>query len=413
MTKEELFLAIGQVEESRLSRTELSVQEPSPEQKEEPVMKKKRVTLGRVIRNLLVAAAIISMLGVTAYAAAAYLIFDSPEEMVTAVFGDQTGFDHKGVTTWSDPEKPGSLYEVPGYDRVPADEAVVQQEAAPLVEPVQQSISWNGYTLTIDANLYDHATKCGLVTYILENPNGLGYSIQNDGSVWFPGGEIMGFSQYGYSYIIQDQSNDTKLTATYYYQLRDAETTDLTIGFTQWASRTMEEEKQRIEEIKKELRQEITEEEALAYRKMSVGDQWPWFEENRTREENIESAYEEMAYLRLEDADACPDKILITESEQSEMSSVTVGNGAVTISPIAMTLRIQEIENLPEERITMVKIRFADGTEYVVVDENTLNHVFWVGDEKNMENTLMFNRIIDVNEVTSVIVDGNIELTVD
>ena len=95
------------------------------------------------------------------------------------------------------------------------------------------------------------------------------------------------------------------------------------------------------------------------------------------------------------------------------MSSVNVGNGAVTISPIAMTLRIQEIENLPEERITMVKIRFTDGTEYVVLEEYTANYIFWVGDENNMENTLMFNRIIDVNEVASVIVDGNIELTVD
>ena len=157
----------------------------------------------------------------------------------------------------------------------------------------------------------------------------------------------------------------------------------------------------------------MTEEEALAYWKKSVGDSWPWFEENRTREENIESALEELAYQRLEDPEVCPDKIRITESEQSEMTSITAGRGAVKISPIAISLMIQEIENLPEGRITTVKIQFADGTEYVVVDDYTLNHVFWVQDSNDTETTLMFNRIIDVKEVTSVTVDGNIQLTVD
>ena len=63
-----------------------------------------------------------------------------------------------GVTTWTDPEKPGSLYENPGFDRVPVDEALAETEVAPMVSPVGQSISWNGYTLRVDANLYDPAT---------------------------------------------------------------------------------------------------------------------------------------------------------------------------------------------------------------------------------------------------------------
>ena len=94
------------------------------------------------------------------------------------------------------------------------------------------------------------------------------------------------------------------------------------------------------------------------------------------------------------------------------MTSITVGNGAVKISAIAMTVKIQEIENLPEEFVDTVKIRFADGTEYVVVDDYTLNHVFWVGDAENTETTIMFNRIIDVDAVSSVLVNG-VELTAD
>lgn len=412
MKREDLFAAIGEVEESRLARTELAVQGPSAiVTKEEPAMKKKRVSTKRIIRNILVAAIIVSMLGVTVYAVGGYLIFESPEEMVTAIFGDQTGFDHgaRGEITDKDGNVLAQQYR---HDRVPADEAVVQQEVAPLVEAVGKSISWNGYTLTIDANLYDHATECGLVTYLLENPNGLSYSLQKDGQVWFPDGELVGFSHYGYSYIIQEQSSSTKLAATYYYQLRDRETTDLEISFTQWASVTQEEINQRIEEIKQQLRQEISEEEALEFQKAYVGDSWPWFEENRTREENIDAAYEAWAYERLEKVTTCPDKIVIPEQPQSEMASITLGDGAVTLSPIAMTLDMLAIDDGSGGSHTIV-IAFADGSEYVVEEDYTLNYVFHVGDAEGKESTYMFNRIIDVQDVAAVIIDDNVELTVD
>lgn len=64
MKREDLFLAIGAVEESRLARSELSV--PSRDTKEDKMMKARP---RRVIRNLLIAAIVISMLAVTAYAA--------------------------------------------------------------------------------------------------------------------------------------------------------------------------------------------------------------------------------------------------------------------------------------------------------------------------------------------------------
>lgn len=413
MTKEDLFLAIGQVEESRLARSELAVQDPSTvSDKEEPVMKKKSVSSGRIVRNILVAAIIISMLAVTAYAAVGYLIFDSPQEMLTCIFGDETGYDHSdgSVTPFEDGI---NVIIEPTYDRVPADEAVVEQEAAPLVDAVGKTISWQGYTLTIDANLYDSVTKCGLVTYTLENPAGLHYDLQSDGEVWFPGGEILDFGQYGYSYIVKDQSSDTKLTATYYYQLRDRDTTNLEIGFSQWASTTQEEIGQRVQEIKQELRQEIPEEEAYALYKEYQGDDWAWFEANRTREELLEGAYEILAFDRLNDAVTCPDKIIIPEQVRGEMTNITLGNGAATLSPIAVILRRQEIEDFSSSSINLVKIRFADGTEYVVQDGYVENRVFAVQDAEGKEATYMFNRIIDVKEVVSVIVDGNIELCVD
>lgn len=101
MRAEDLFQAIGSVEESRLARTELSV--PSRENQEDKTMK---IRPTRIIRNFFIAAVIVSMLAVTAYAVTGYLIFDSPEEMVSAIFGDQTGFDHNPGSIQPDPNGP-------------------------------------------------------------------------------------------------------------------------------------------------------------------------------------------------------------------------------------------------------------------------------------------------------------------
>ena len=64
MKAEELFLAIGEVESSRLTRSELTTARPSGQrEQEEPKMKKRNVS--RILRNLLVAALIVSALAVT------------------------------------------------------------------------------------------------------------------------------------------------------------------------------------------------------------------------------------------------------------------------------------------------------------------------------------------------------------
>lgn len=366
----------------------------------------------RIVRNLLVAVVIVSMLAVTAYAVTGFLIFDSPEELISFVFGNETGFDKAAAGEIIDSD--GNVVNVQhGFERIPADETVVAEDIAPHVSAVGQCISWEGYTLTIDANLYDAGTKCGLVTYILESDTPLGYSLQSDGEVWFPTGELVGFGQYGRSYIIQDQSTDTKLTATYYYRLMHPENTDLVITLSERAGRSKEEADRMLEELKQQLRQEISEEEALDFQKKYVGDSWPWFEENRTREENIEAGYEAMAYLKLEPAETCPDQIVIPETVQEEMSSITLGGGTVVLSPVAVTIKENQIENLGHSFMGLMKVKFADGTEYTVQDGYISNYVFNVSDSEGNEHTYMFNRIIDVNEVTSVVVDGGLELTMD
>lgn len=414
MKREDLFLAIGAVDDARLSRSEWSVREPSLTVMEEPKMMKARISKKRLLRNLLVAALIVSTLVVSVLAATGYLLFGGPEEMIAALFGDGTGYDHSEGNIRPDPNGPptGIIVE-PTFDRVPADETVVAEDIAPHVDTVGKSISWEGYTLTVDAVMYDSTTRCGLVTYVLESENSMDWRVQSDGEVWFPGVELVNFSQYGYSYIIQDQSGDSKLAATYYYQLRDPQSSDLVITLSERASRSAEEEQQMIEELKQQLRQEISEEEAIAFQKEYVGDAWPWFEENRTREENIDAAYEYWAYERLEEAAHCPEKIVISENTQSEMPSITLGGGTVVLSPIAVTIKEKQIENLGHSFMGLMKVRFDDGTEYVVQDGYISNYVFNVTDADGNEHTYMFNRVIDVDKVIAVVVDGNVELTLD
>ena len=403
MTREDLFLAIGMMEESRLQRSELEV----------TVTERKTKKNGRIFRNFLIAAIIVSILAVTAYAVAGYLIFESPQAMITAIFGDKTGYDHKGVTTWTDPEKPGSLYENPGFDRVPVDEALVETEVAPMVSPVGQSISWNGYTLRVDANLYDPATKCGVLTYTLENPEGIGgYETEENGKVWFTGFAPVSFNQYGYDYVIEDQCTETKFTAAYYYQLRYADDTDFVIEFTEGATVTKEEYEQLLSDKKEEIRRTVPEEEAIALKQQQLGDQLQWYLDTYTREEIIESGYTDMAYEQMEDIETCPDKIVIPEKSLGEMSNITLADGDITISPIAMYLDMTDWSDYPESYNALCIIRFVDGTEYVVRDETHENYMFAVGNGERNDVNYMFNRIIDVNEITSVVLDGGIEISV-
>ena len=416
MKQEDLFEAIGNVESSRLLRTELETGNvPHATDKEDKTMKLHSAK--RIIRNLLIAAVLVSMIGITAYAAIGYLIFDSPEEMLTSIFGDKTGYDHKDLTHWTDPEKPGEVYDNPAYDRVPVDEEVMQSEAAPLVTPVGQSISWMGYTLTVDANLYDQVTKCGLLTYTIENPNGLPhYEVANNGEVYFPEGEILHVNQYGYSYVVQDKTTENQLTATYYYQLRDPDETYLELTLSEYIIKNTEAYQEKLEAIREQLMREHTQEEALAFEKTYVSGDWDWFEENYTRDELIQKGYEAMLLMSQElkalDAQCvCPDSITIPEAALGEMSSLTLADGKIKVSPIAICVDTTEMQDYPNGYIAVTKLRFKDGTEYLVRDDATANYMFAVGNT-DREVTFMFNRMIDVGEISSVILDGGLEFSV-
>lgn len=454
MKREDLFLAIGYVEDSRLLRSELAVKEPSGDgHVEDAKMQKKQINIKRIIRNISVAVLIISMLGVTAYAVGGYIIFDSPEEMVEKIFGNETGYDHSdgGEKYFED----GALAAIePTFDRAPVDETVAAEEIVPYVSPVGQTISWKGYTLTVDAYLYDSTTECGFVTYLLENPNGLPeYQLQSTGEIWYEGmPDPVKTNQDGYPYIIQEKTTPNRLAVTCYFKARED---TLEINLQSQKRYTPDEFAALIEEDVAQLKQEMTPEEAMETVRQHLGeDAFEQAKQALSEEEFVESCYNEIVAretaVRLE-AEGNSEKISVSLENSTPLKRVTAGNGSVLVTPISIRTDITDLEflhtnsrgehRIHADNIDSVVIRYQDGTEYTVVDGYILNYVYgiielpegnvqtevfvspeedpagegyiYVENSKNYcLSTMMFNRIIDVDRIVSVVING-MELPID
>ena len=437
MRPEDLFLAIGAVEETRLARSELSV---SSEKKQED--RKMKVKPTRILRNLLIAALLVSMLAVTAYAVTGFLIYDSPEEMIAAIFGDETGFDHNEGSIRPDPNGPptGILVE-PTFDRVAADEAVVAEDVAPYVDPVGQSIFFDGYTLTVDSFMYDSATKCGFVTYLLENPSGVSeYKLGTNGEIWYEGvPDIVDANLYGYPFIIQEKTTDTCLAATYYFKNDNRWGDNLELSFSaEEPVLEPEETTKLLKELEADFRKNLTPAQAIEEAIKQIGR--AIFEENTRHlpdgmEMDMETyqqdyAYQVLTHLQFQrQYQTTENRLVIPLPENNPMPNIHAGNDGITVTPISMQIDVTDLTFLHEvqdgqvrvhaDNVDTVVIRYKDGTEYMVEDGYILNYTFalcssateWEEDNYNML-TYMFNRIIDIDEVAAVIINGT-ELPVD
>lgn len=420
MRREDLFLAIGTVEESRLARSEWKVQDPSAVTPvEEPEMQKKRMNVKRIVRNMLIAAVIVSMLAVTAYAVGGFLIFESPQQMLTSIFGDETGFDHKGVTDIENPWKPDDPIKNPAYDRVPVDETVMEEDIVPHVSAVGQSLSWNGCTLTVDAQMHDSTTGCGLITYTVSNPNGLPeYKLQPNGELWFPGGELLSFGEYGESYIIQEKTTDTVLAATYYYRLGTFEEDTFDITFRGLRDNmTREQFMIELEKEVKVLRDAYTEEEILEYVKEKLGEAYQEALEYDSEEELIAMGYNELAYPEVDKRYTCQEKIIVDCRGLGALEHVTLANGAVIITPICIQVDTTDMDFLhvgrpyiSSDSIDTLTLNYTDGSEYTIWADGVDNTLFALNTEKEPKGdsvlgVYMFNRIIDVEKIDTVTIN--------
>ena len=167
-----------------------------------------------------VAAVILVLLAGTALAVVGFTVYENPAAMLRAFFGENGTISSNGVVDIG--ERPEDFrFNLPGWERVPVDETLADELIVNYISAKTATISWDGYTLTVEANLYDSFTDSGILYYTVENPDGvIGYEIWPNGTLWFNPETISFFPRsnwHGTSYIDEAMSTAQKLYICEYY----------------------------------------------------------------------------------------------------------------------------------------------------------------------------------------------------
>ena len=315
--------------------------------------KKQNHHYGRRFTRMLVIAAVISvMLATTAFAYVGFTQYENPMEMLKTFFGAEKYTLEEGRTfTYQDAYGNEVEADLPDVEKVPLDEKVAEEDVAPYVSAVGQSLTFEDYTLTVEAHLYDSATDCGIVYYALENPNGVsGYEVFDDGVVWWPNGEMVQFlGASGENYVIEDETTDTKLSVAVYYC--GAKADSITLGF--YGNKT--------------------------------------------------------------------NRLSLSLDDGGGMDAIALADGDILVSPIGMKIDAGSMEFLRKvdtdgtllapmvDNIKTLIIRYKDGTEYVIhantEDQLTENYKYCIQTDEVYMRTYSFNRLIDIDQVKSVIIN--------
>ncbi len=333
MKREDLFLAIGEVEESRLARSEWNVS--SGRFKEEKPMKTRPT---HVIRNILAAAMVVTLLATTAFAATGFILYDNPLAMLNAFFG-----------TVRKPHGPDCACAEcraiePSFEREELNEELAEEAVAPNIIEVGETLIYEdtGLKYTVDAYLYDENTGCGLVYYTMERTEDraqypIDYKLEADGEIWQIPTPL---DQDCKMYLIQEESTPYTLKIAAYY---------------------------------------------------------------------IQSGQLGGNYLKFALSDG--QEITLSYENIGKMNSLTLAEGKIILSPIG--LAIYQGIGVPaasshDMNFHQVVIRYQDGTEYLVknsADGNlTMNFGYALIDTDKL--TYALNRLVDVDNVASVIIDG-------
>ena len=356
-------------------------------------------------RPLLVAALIALMLALVGCAVVyAMILFDSPADMISGLYGENTGFDQAAPRDVADPDKPDSSWTVPGYDKLPVEETVAQ-ELQKWVSPVGQSISADGFKLTVDAYVYDSATQCGLITMLLEHDtpisdDQLGVGI--DGCLGGIHGNLLNFNQYGWPYLIPEKTTENQLAFTFYFRADMRRGTNLLISFPDFDSQNRYQERQSIEQ---QLRQELSPEEAEAKLRALWGDELV-AETFADRMEQVPSAAYNVLAERAYEQNHMDEMICVSLPDSGSLPYRTFGQGGVYVNSLAVRIQTSRYAE-PGSDIHTLIFHMTDGTSFVVTDALTENTLFKRGIEHG-DSLYMLNSAINIDKIQSVEVAGSL-----
>lgn len=356
-------------------------------------------------RPLLVAALIALMLALVGCAVVyAMILFDSPADMISGLYGENTGFDQAAPRDVADPDKPDSSWTVPGYDKLPVEETVAQ-ELQKWVSPVGQSISADGFKLTVDAYVYDSATQCGLITMLLEHDtpisdDQLGVGI--DGCLGGIHGNLLNFNQYGWPYLIPEKTTENQLAFTFYFRADMHKGTNLLVSFPDFDSQNRYQERQSIEQ---QLRQELSPEEAEAKLRALWGDELV-AETFADRMEQVPSAAYNVLADRAYEQNHMDEMIHVSLPDSGSLPYRTFGQGGVYVNSLAVRIQTSRYAE-PGSDIHTLIFHMTDGTSFVVTDALTENTLFKRGIEHG-DSLYMLNSAINIDKIQSVEVAGSL-----
>lgn len=347
MKREELFAAIGRVEEERLARCEENAAPSNDMHWEDIAMKiDRKKTSQKTLRGLLIAAVVVMMLATTVFAYTGFTVYENPRAMLEAFFGQQPQV-----------HGPDCLCEkctviVPTIQREEPDMDAAMEYLTPYISQVGDSVfdECMGNRLTVDAYAYDPNTGCGLVYYTLENEKGwtLTYNLQ-------PDGEIYGISPSANypckEYLIAEESTATCLKIACYFIRHEALQEEVfRIGFNG-------------------LIREDSDEETTDY-----------------------------LYLPLTDNDM---KCLTSADGKLILSPIGLKVGDLSC--------VRE-EDRNEPKIHSVRICYRDGSEYVVTNDAegnlTCNYGYSLMEfEDDFYVTFALNRVVDPDKVSAIVIN--------
>ena len=374
MKQEDLFLAIAAADDDWLLQSEDDIANHVI------FVPKSRKQLSKAI---LVAVITVSILALTACAAIGFLFYDSPLEMLETFFGTNTKYLQGDAWYGGLFNRLGQSY-FAGYERFPLDEEIAES-LEKRIHPVDQSISWNGYTLTVDGYLYDSATDCGVISSAIESPDHKNisqyYRVQPNGALYYSVGELIYANQARKDYIVKEKSTEHKLVvASYFYNGDGMHELELNLSYGTYMSSY--EFMEFLEEEQDKLKEQSNHSGPITEEDLDV----------------IFQKWEDMKEIS-------PDSILIDLENEKPLDNIQTENGEILISPMALTIQREKL-GVDGMTVKEVIVSYHDGTEFVVHTADTENFFLHYDKKDSAEVCYLFNRLIDVSRISSIRING-------
>ena len=309
---------------------------------------------GKLGRIALVAAVLVMLLGISAGAYVGLAHHDDPAGVLHSFFEQETYSKGEHLVEYETIEVDGEVYEklrtnMPAWERMPLDEAVAEKYIYPYVYGVGESISWQGYTLTVEAVVYDANIGGGLLYYTVENPGGVeGYEVWANGEVNWPvtSPVYTALSHPEKTYIDEGQTTDTKLyLCSYFINLED----------------------------------------------------WGDFEVRLGNGAEFERDERERMVIAL---------------PGEGLGNISLNKGELVLSPLGMSLDVKALGLGHMDDVDHITLRFADGSEYTVKRDDAESYVsnmaYALGNEKGTKMQILFNSVVDIGSVAEVEIEGQV-----